>query len=151
LAAVKIYQYEYTNANLGGPARAKRMGTREYIERVNGWIVEGSEIQVDASKVDAEGKTEMEFMELKAAEDAEAILRSLTPSTPPTEAAKHMLRNAANAATRAIQHFSSQAVLDSARGEAATALNGVCSVLTERSIGRARNAVAAWRCQIASQ
>jgi hypothetical protein len=37
------------------------MGTKEYIERMNGWIVEGSEIEVDASKVDAEGKTEIGF------------------------------------------------------------------------------------------
>jgi hypothetical protein len=28
---------------------------------MNGWIVEGSEIEVDASKVDAEGKTEIGF------------------------------------------------------------------------------------------
>jgi hypothetical protein len=59
MATVKVYQYNYTDAKLGQPARAKRMGTKEYIERVNGWIVEGSEIEVDASKVDADGKTEL--------------------------------------------------------------------------------------------
>jgi hypothetical protein len=61
MATVKIYQYDYTDTKRGQPARAKRMGTKEYIERLNGWIVEGSEIEVDASKVDAEGKTEMGF------------------------------------------------------------------------------------------
>jgi hypothetical protein len=58
---VTIYQYEYTDAKLGHPARAKRMGTKEYIESVGGWIVNGSEIEVDASKVDADGKTEIGF------------------------------------------------------------------------------------------
>ena len=59
MATVRIYKYDYTDSKLGQSARAKRMGTKEYIERVNGWIVEGSEIEVDASKVDAEGKTEL--------------------------------------------------------------------------------------------
>jgi hypothetical protein len=61
MATVKIYQYEYTDAKLGQPARAKRMGTKAYIEKIGGWIVPGSEIEVDASKVDAEGKTEIGF------------------------------------------------------------------------------------------
>ena len=53
METVRIYQYEYTDAKLGQPARAQRMGTKEYIELVGGWIVEGSGIEVEASKVDA--------------------------------------------------------------------------------------------------
>jgi hypothetical protein len=60
---VTIYRYDYTDTKLGQPARAKRMGTIEYIDSVNGWIVEGSEMEVDASVVDAEGKTETGFGE----------------------------------------------------------------------------------------
>ena len=37
------------------------MGTKEYIEQVGGWIVEGPEIEVEASKVDADGKTALGF------------------------------------------------------------------------------------------
>jgi len=58
---MKVYQYEYTDAKLGQPARAQRMGTKKYIELVGGWIVEGSEIEVEASKVDADGKTTIGF------------------------------------------------------------------------------------------
>jgi hypothetical protein len=61
MATVKVYEYDYTDTNLGQPARAKRMGTKEYIEKVHGWIVEGSEIETDSSKVDSEGKTEIGF------------------------------------------------------------------------------------------
>ena len=61
METVKVYNYEYTDTNLGQPARAQRMGTKEYIEGVGGWIVEGSEIEVEASKVDASGKTAIGF------------------------------------------------------------------------------------------
>jgi hypothetical protein len=61
MSKVKVYRYQYTDAKLGQPATAKRMGTKQYIERVRGWIVEGSEMEVDASNVDADGKTEIEF------------------------------------------------------------------------------------------
>lgn len=61
METVKVYQYEYTDPKLGQPARAQRMGTKEYIERVGGWIVEGSEIEVEATKVDADGKTAVGF------------------------------------------------------------------------------------------
>jgi hypothetical protein len=59
MSTVKIYQYEYTHPNLCQPARAKRMGTKEYIDWVGGWIIEGSEKEVDASTVDTDGKTEI--------------------------------------------------------------------------------------------
>jgi hypothetical protein len=61
MSKVKIYRYQYTDAKLAQPATAKRMGTEEYITRAGGWIVEGSGIEVDASNIDAEGKTEIGF------------------------------------------------------------------------------------------
>jgi hypothetical protein len=61
METVKVYQYEYTDGERGHPARAKRMGTKEYIEQIGGWIVEGSEIEVEASKVDADGQTAIGF------------------------------------------------------------------------------------------
>ena len=60
MASVTIFHYEYTDTNKGNPARGKCMGTKEYIDSINGWIV-GSGFDVDASKVDAAGKTEIEF------------------------------------------------------------------------------------------
>jgi hypothetical protein len=59
MATIKVSQYDYTHAKLGQPARAKRMGTREYIESVRGWPIEGTEIEIDASMVDAAGKTKV--------------------------------------------------------------------------------------------
>jgi hypothetical protein len=61
MTTVKIYKYDYTDTKLGQPARATRMGTKEYIESVHGWIVEGSDMEVDVSKVDSDGKTEIGF------------------------------------------------------------------------------------------
>jgi hypothetical protein len=61
MPTVKVYRYEYTDPKLGQPDRARRVGTREYVEKVGGWVVEGSEMEVDASKVDAEGKTGIGF------------------------------------------------------------------------------------------
>jgi hypothetical protein len=60
MATVTVFHYEYTDTNKGNPARGKRMGTKEYIESINGWIV-GSGFDVDDSKVDAAGKTEIGF------------------------------------------------------------------------------------------
>ena len=60
MSKVRVYRYEYTHPTQGQPAKAQRMGTKEYVERVGGWTV-GDGIEVDASKVDAEGKTEIGF------------------------------------------------------------------------------------------
>jgi hypothetical protein len=61
MATVKVYKYGTTDAKLGQPVQAKRMGTVRYIASVHGWKVRGSETEVDASKVDADGKTEIGF------------------------------------------------------------------------------------------
>ena len=60
MGKVRVYRYEYTHPTLGQPAAAQRMGTKEYVERVSGWIV-GDGIEVDAANVDDEGKTEIGF------------------------------------------------------------------------------------------
>jgi hypothetical protein len=61
MATVKVYKYETTDAKLGQPVQSKRMGTVRYIASVHGWKVQGSEMEVDVSKVDADGKTEVDF------------------------------------------------------------------------------------------
>lgn len=58
---VTVYRYQYTDPVLGQPATANRMGTAAYIEKINGWIIDGSGIEVDPSNVDADGKTKIGF------------------------------------------------------------------------------------------
>jgi hypothetical protein len=88
--------------------------------------------------------------ERKTAGNAKAVLSTLTPATPRTDALVHSLRTAASAATNASNKtLSSASALNNARGEAATALNGAAGLLhrgelTEEMIARARAAVAAW-------
>ena len=92
--------------------------------------------------------------ERKAAEEVEAVVSSLARTTPRTDALVMRLRNAANAATRAIKNLSSESALDAARGEAATALNGAAGLLhkqtlTQEMIDRAKSAVATWLRELA--
>jgi hypothetical protein len=80
---------------------------------------------------------------------AKAVIDMLAPETPRTDANVHAVRLAAGTASDAIKNISSEAALDAARGEASTALNGVCRLmdrhaLTRDIIDRARRAVAAW-------
>jgi hypothetical protein len=87
--------------------------------------------------------------ERTAAKRAEIVLNSLVPTTPRTDANTFAVRYAAATARDAIKNMSSEAALDAARGEASTALNGVCGLmdrqaLTRDIIDRARRAVAAW-------
>ena len=87
--------------------------------------------------------------ERKAAEEAKAVLRSLVPSSPRSEAKLSIVRNAANVATNAIQKFSGEKDLNVARFDALMALEGVCGLLGKRFlvqgvIDRAQRAVEAW-------
>jgi hypothetical protein len=88
--------------------------------------------------------------ERKAAENARAILGTLTPSSARTNRIIFVLRYAANLAkTGTLTRLESRRALDGARIEAATALNQVCRLLDRRqlcqdAIDRARNAVVAW-------
>ena len=90
--------------------------------------------------------------ERDAATEAQAVLSSLVPSSPRTNAQLDKLREAADIANAAIMqnNFSSQTDLNAKRGEAATALRGVSGSLasgrplTQDLLSRARIAVAAW-------
>jgi hypothetical protein len=61
MSTVKVWQYNYTHPTLGMPTRSKRMATRDRIELMGGWPVEGTEIEVDESKV-VNGQTEQGFV-----------------------------------------------------------------------------------------
>ena len=88
--------------------------------------------------------------ERKAAENAKAILGSLTPSTAGTDRTIFVLRYAANLAKKGtLARLKSRYALDVVRMEAANALNAVCGLLDRRhvhqdAIDQATNAVVAW-------
>lgn len=88
--------------------------------------------------------------ECKAAENAKAILDTLTPSSARTDRTIFVLRYAANLAkTRTLARLESRHALDGARIEAATALNKVCRLLDrgplpQAAIDQATKAIIAW-------
>jgi hypothetical protein len=88
--------------------------------------------------------------ERKAAENAKAMLGTLTPSTAGTDRNVFVLRYAANLAKAGtLPRLVSKHALDSARIEAATALNAVCRFLDrghipQDAIDQATNAIVAW-------
>jgi hypothetical protein len=62
MVTVIVYKYETASAKFSNPQLSRRMGTAEYVvKRTGGWIVEGSEIEVDASNIDESGKTKVGF------------------------------------------------------------------------------------------
>ena len=92
--------------------------------------------------------------EQTAAKEAEAVLSSLAPSALCGDKEIETMRGAADIATKAIEYFSSQEVLDATRAEAATALRGVSGLPdgrkpTQDVIDRAKSAVAAWLSELA--
>ena len=88
--------------------------------------------------------------ERKAAENAKAILGTLTPSSARTDRTIFVLRHAANLAkTGTLARLESRHALDGARIEAADALNEVCRLLDrgpvpQAAIDRATNVIVAW-------
>jgi hypothetical protein len=90
--------------------------------------------------------------ERSAAQKADMVLRTLTPSTPRTDEILRTLRHAADLADAASkQGFSSEKALNDIRGEASTVLRGVAGSLdtgqhplTEALIDRAKTAVTNW-------
>jgi hypothetical protein len=84
--------------------------------------------------------------ERKACAEAQAVIRSLVPSTPCTEAQKEILRAASHIATVAMQpHLSSQVTLNEMRHDAIMALNVLCGApLTHNTIETAKRAVDEW-------
>jgi len=90
--------------------------------------------------------------ELKTAKETAAAIMLLAPSMHrASDATIDILRKASLTATRAIQGFSSQQPLNATRGEAATALSGLCGVTVTRDmIDRATRAVDAWADNLAN-
>jgi hypothetical protein len=93
--------------------------------------------------------------EHKASEEAEAIVSSLVPRTPRSDARLSIIRNAAVIAASKITGLPSHAALDDVRDKAATMLNGVngslgTSMLTQELIEHAKSAVGAWRRELAA-
>jgi hypothetical protein len=88
--------------------------------------------------------------ERKAAENAKAILGTLTPSPAGTDRTIFALRYAANLAKRGtLARLESRYALDGVRVEAANALNAVCRLLDrghvpQDGIDQATNAIVAW-------
>ncbi len=88
--------------------------------------------------------------ERKAAENAKAIVDTLTPSTARSDRIIFVLRYAANLArTGTLTRLASKQALDDARIEAATSLNAVCGLLergrlTQDAIDQAASGIAAW-------
>ena len=88
--------------------------------------------------------------ERKAAENAKAVLGTLTPSSARTDRTIFVLRYAANIAkTGTLARLESRHALDGVRIEAATALNEVCrwldrGHLPQDVIDQATNAIVAW-------
>ena len=88
--------------------------------------------------------------ERKAAENAKAVLGTLTPSSARTDRTIFVLRYAANLAkTGTLARLESRHALDGVRIEAATALNEVCrwldrGHLPQDAIDQATNAIVAW-------
>ena len=86
----------------------------------------------------------------KVAENAKAILGSLTLSSGRTDRTIFVLRYAANLAkTGTLARLESRHALDGVRIEAATALNAVCRLLDrghlpQDAIDQATNAIVAW-------
>jgi hypothetical protein len=61
MSKVKVYKYQVYIPKEGTRVVARRMGTAAYIASIGGTIVEGTELEVDGSDVDAIGKTEIGF------------------------------------------------------------------------------------------
>jgi hypothetical protein len=62
MATVKVYRFKRMyDPNKDDEPVPNYMGTRKFIEDVKGTILEETELEVDSSKVDAMGKTEIGF------------------------------------------------------------------------------------------
>lgn len=62
MGTVKVYRFKRIyDPNKDDEPVPNYMGTRKFIEDVKGTIMEETELEVDSSKVDASGKTEIGF------------------------------------------------------------------------------------------
>jgi hypothetical protein len=62
MGTVKVYRFRTPyNSETDSEPVLKRMGTRKFIEEIHGTVIEETELEVDSSKVDDAGKTEIGF------------------------------------------------------------------------------------------
>ena len=61
MSKVKVYRFNTYDGSNDTSTESQRMATRAFIEKFKREAIEGSELEVDSSQVDAEGKTEKGF------------------------------------------------------------------------------------------
>jgi hypothetical protein len=62
MGTVKVYNYKRRyDIEDDALAYSRRMAIREYIELIGGTIIEETELEIDCSKVDEDGKTAIDF------------------------------------------------------------------------------------------
>jgi hypothetical protein len=61
MGTVKVYNYKRRYIEDEQVAYSRRMAVRKYIKRIGGTVIEETELEIDSSKVDEEGKTEIDF------------------------------------------------------------------------------------------
>ena len=63
MGTVKVYNYKRRfDIEDDALAYSRRMATREYIGLIGGTIIEETELDVDSSEVDEDGKTAIDFV-----------------------------------------------------------------------------------------
>jgi hypothetical protein len=62
MGTVKVYNYKRRyDIEDDALAYSRRMAVRKYIKRIGGTVIEETELEVDSSKVDEDGKTKIDF------------------------------------------------------------------------------------------
>jgi hypothetical protein len=61
MGTVKVYNYKRRYIEDEQVAYSRRMAVRKYIKRIGGTVIEETELEIDSSKVDEDGKTEIDF------------------------------------------------------------------------------------------
>jgi len=62
MARVMVYRFRAYSHFKGGAVESRRMGTREGIEKVRGTIIEGSDREIDDSRLETDGMTPKDFV-----------------------------------------------------------------------------------------
>ncbi len=62
MARVMVYRFKAYSHLEGKIIEARRMGTREGIEKVRGTIIEGSGVEIDDFKLETDGMTAKDFL-----------------------------------------------------------------------------------------
>jgi hypothetical protein len=61
MGTVKVYNYKRGYIEDDQLAYSRRMAVRKYINRIGGTVIEETEMEVDSSKVDEDGRTAIDF------------------------------------------------------------------------------------------